>query len=326
MSHNASTIVPCVLGCRSAAGGAFPAQAGYLTCDPCADELRATLRELVELYALTEDAAVPGATDVGVRTSSGYGPRSPAVDAVLALTDPRSAAEDGEPVGVLAVLGTWADTVRTDTGVRPALSEAERQDATLLVSWLDWCNTQPWAGAVLPQLGALRTEVSGTLGLGRRTVAGEANFLIRWLDWITRQPWVADLAAEVTSLHRQMRAALGLLDKHLPVGWCPVSTGHGRTCGAALRVRVGAARIVCRSCGTSWPREQWDALSVAQGTPVSDTAELSAWLGVPTGTLRRWRSEDKWKRHGDKARPLYDRAEVLASWSRRRANAVATSA
>ena len=307
-------------------GRPYPAQAGYLTCDPCADELRANLRELVELYALTEDAAVPGAAAGGLRAHSGYGPRSPAVDAVLALTDPRSASDDGEPVGVLAVLGTWADMVRADAGLRPELTEAERRDAALLVNWLDWCNTQPWAGAVLPQLGALRTEVSGTLGLGRRTVSGEVNLLIRWLDWITRQQWVADLAAEVTSLHRSMRAALGLLDRFLPVGWCPVSTGHGRTCGAALRVRVGAERIVCRSCGTSWPREQWDALSTAQGTPLSDTAELSAWLGVPTGTLRRWRSEDKWTRHGDKARPLYDRAEVLASWSRRRATTVATSA
>ncbi|MFI9381219.1 hypothetical protein [Kutzneria sp. NPDC052558] len=326
MNHNASTTVACVLGCRAASGRPYPAQAGYLTCDPCALELRATLRELVELYALTEDAAVPGAADVGVRTSSGYGPRSPAVDAVVALTDPRSATEDGEPVGVLGVLSTWADTVRADTGVRPALTEAERRDGALLVNWLDWVGAQPWAGAVLSQLGALRTEVSGTLGLGQRTVSGEVSLLVNWLDWITRQPWVADLAAEVTSLHRQMRAALGLLDKFLPVGQCPVDTGRGRTCGAALRVRVGAARIVCRVCGTSWPRAKWDTLSVAQGTPLSDTAELSAWLGVPAGTLRRWRSEDKWTRHGDKARPLYDRAEALASWSRRRANAAATSA
>jgi hypothetical protein len=152
-------------------------------------------------------------------------------------------------------------------------------------------------------------------------VSGEAHFLIRRLDWITRQYWVSDLADEVGQVRHQLRTALGIQERSVPVGACPavVRDEHGeRECAASLRAKLGGERITCRSCGTSWPRERWDDLRDALGTPLSDVASLSVWLSVPTGTLRRWRSEDQWANHGRKSRPLYARTDVLESWQRRR--------
>ncbi|XVV06318.1 hypothetical protein ACQPW3_13380 [Actinosynnema sp. CA-248983] len=314
---------PCVMGCRAPDGRPHPAQPGYLTCYPCAAELRSALSEIVELYALVDDAMVPGSIEGGGRAAPGFGPRSPARDGVLALTDPRTRwTEDGDLHSVLEVLTSWADNVRHDTGLVPAdLTNAERNDGRLLTGWLDWTAQQRWATGVLDKLTELHHAVATTLGMAARTVSGEANFLIRWLDWITRQYWVADLGYEVRQVRDQLRTALGVQERSVLVGTCPapVRDEDGEhPCGAGLRARLGGERITCRSCGTSWPRERWDELRDALGTPLSDTASLSVWLSVPTGTLRRWRSEDQWTNHGTKSRPLYARTEVLASWQRRR--------
>jgi hypothetical protein len=314
---------PCVMGCRAPSGQPYPAQQGYLTCDPCAAELRSMLAEVVELYALLDDAMVPGSTEGPGRGSPGFGARSPARDGVLALTDPRSRwTEDGDVHSVLEVLSSWADNVREDAGLVPRdIDEAARNDGRLLAGWLDWTAQQGWATGVLDKLTELRHAVATTLGMAQRTVSGEANFLIRWLDWITRQYWVADLGDEVRQVRDQLRTALGVQERSVPVGTCPAvvrDESGEHACGAGLRAKLGGERITCRSCGTSWPRERWDELRDALGTPLSDVASLSVWLTVPTGTLRRWRSEDQWTNHGTKSRPLYARTEVLTSWQRRR--------
>ncbi len=284
MFEELTTRRACVLGCRTLSGEPFPAQHGYLTCDPCAERLRTALAEIVECYALLDDALVPGHGGAGGRGAPGFGSRSPARDGVLALTDPRTqAVEEGDPHSVLGVLSSWADNVRDDTGQdRPA---------------------------------------------GQITVTGEVGFLVRWLDFITRQYWVEDFADEVHELLGQLRTALGLQERSIPIGTCPTllpdldstdEAGGELECGALLRVRLSAEWITCRSCGTNWPRERWDELRDDLGVPVSDVASLSAWLAVPVGTLRRWRHEDEWSNHGTRARPLYDRAQVVTSWRRRR--------
>ncbi|RLK54845.1 hypothetical protein [Actinokineospora cianjurensis] len=274
---------PCLLGCVAPGGEPFPAQHGYRTCDLCADRLRATLTELVELYALVDDAVVPGRGGSAARGAPGHGSRSPARDSVIVLTDPRThAVEDGDPHSVLAVLSSWADNVRSDTGQDP------------------------------------RT--------GAATVSGEVALLVRWMDWMTRQYWIGDLGQEVDELAHQLRAALGLQERTIPVGPCPnrvtdPDTGRTVTCGAPLRARLSVERIRCRRCRASWPRERWDELGGELGVPVSDFASLSAWLATPTGTLRRWRHEDRWANHGTKARPVFARTDALASWRRRHAPA-----
>lgn len=314
----------CLLGCRTRAGEPFHAQHGYRTCDPCADTLRADIQELVRLYPELVRAAVPSGVPAGVRGTPGYGSRSPARDTVLVLTDRRTRAdEDGDPHSVLEILASWADNIREDTGMSTPDADAKRQ-GKLLVGWLDFTAAQPWASRLDTPLDQLRAEVAEQLGLTERTVAGEAAFLVEWLDFITRQYWVADLAEEVRGLLGMVRAATGTAEPSIPVGTCP-ETGEtiGAPCGARLRVRADAEWITCPRCRTRWPRANWDELSDAQSTPVSDVAALSAWLTVPNGTLRRWRHEDKWTNHGSRRRPLYARNDVLDSWQRRRGGLLA---
>jgi hypothetical protein len=316
----------CVLGCRTATGEPFPAQHGYLTCDPCADRLRSALTEIVELYALLDEALVPGTVDGGPRGGPGYSSRSPARDGVLALTDPRTHAEDdGDPHSVLEILSSWADNVRDDVGLADdSLSGTARREAQLLAGWLRHVDRQPWAAALAEPARTLGAAVHQLLADSRRTMTGEAGFLVTWLDFITRQYWVTDLADEVHELLHQLRVTVGTAERTIPIGYCPtpiadLDEGGKTLCGAPLRARLSAERITCRSCGTSWPRDQWDELRDDLGTPVSDVASLAVWLNKPAGTLRRWKHEDGWTNHGTRSRPLYARAEVLASCQRRRA-------
>lgn len=319
----------CVLGCRTTSGDPFPAQHGYLTCDPCADRLRSALTEVVELYALLDDAVFPGTADARQRGAPGYNSHSPARDEVLVLTDSRTHAEDdGDPHSVLEILTSWADNVRDDAGLTAdELTAAARRDAQLLAGWLDHVAGQGWASQFADRAVQLRGEVAALVGRTRRTVAGEAGFLIRWLDFITRQYWVADLAEEVHELRHQLRVAVGVQERTFPIGPCPsllpdLDDGGEVVCGAPLRARLSAERVVCHSCGATWPRERWDELRDDLGTPVSDIASLAVWLNKPAGTLRRWKHEDGWTNHGTRSRPLYARDDVLASWRRRRTAAV----
>lgn len=276
--------LPCVLGCATPSGDPFSARHGYRTCDPCTERLRDALAELVEYYALLDDALLPGRAGAGGRGAPGYGSRSPARDDVIVLTDTRThAVDEGDPHSVVTILSSWADNIREDTG----------QDRRI----------------------------------GPATVSGEVAFLVRWLDFATRQYWVADFADEVHELVRQLRAALGLQERRVPVGPCPtlvadLDNGGTIPCGTPLRARLSADRISCPTCRASWPRERWDELRDELGTPVSDVASLAVWLNKPAGTLRRWRHEDRWHNHGTRSRPLYARADVLASWQRRRTDVV----
>ncbi|MCK2239381.1 MULTISPECIES: hypothetical protein [unclassified Crossiella] len=326
MSESLFTVVPCVLGCRALSGNPFPSVPGYLTCEPCTERLRVDLREIVDLYASLDDALLPGAggaTAAG-RGAPGFASRSPVRDSVLALTDARTqAGEDGDPLPVLDVLSSWVDNLRQDAGMVPQVSEAELNDALRLLGWLEWTTRQPWAVRLAGPVAELHERAAALLGVNRRTVSGEVALLLRWLGFITRQYWVGDMAAEVAELRRQLRVAHGLVERTVPVGTCPTMVVHPgerepRPCDARLRARLTSDRITCPSCRAFWTRDRWEQLGHALGSPVSDLASISAWLEVPVGTLRRWRSEDGWTRQGSRNRPLYPRTEVLVSWQRRR--------
>lgn len=319
-----TTRAACVLGCRTTTGDPFPAQRGYLTCDLCADQLRDALDEIVDLYRRLDPVKAPASGTQRRDFAPGFGSRSPARDGVLALTDPRThATEDGDPHSVREILTSWADNVRDDIGLTDQLAGTARREARLLAGWLDHTARQPWADPFTDDAQRLRDQVAGLLTRTRRTVETEAAFLVRWWNHITRQEWVTDLADEVYELRHQLRAAAGTADPSVPIGSCPtplpdLDEGGEVACGALLRARLGADRITCGRCGTSWPREHWDDLRDDLGTPVSDIASLSTWLDKPAGTLRRWRHEDGWTNHGTKSRPLYARADVFASWQRRK--------
>lgn len=277
---------PCLLGCRDVGGEPFPAREGYRTCDPCADRLRDALAEVVECYALLDDAMIPGRAQAVGRGGPGFGSRSPARDGVIALTDTRThAVEDGDPHSVLAVLSGWADNIREDTGLRRRIEPGTVSgEAAVLIGNLDWVTRRDWVGDLADEVHELLHHLRTALGVAERSVpVGRCPTLIDDLDHGVRVP-----------------------------------------CGAPLRARLSAEWITCRSCGTRWPREHWDELRDELGTPVSDVASLSVWLNTPTGTLRRWRHEDGWQNHGTRSRPLYARTDVAGSWQRRRARSDAT--
>ena len=56
-------------------------------------------------------------------------------------------------------------------------------------------------------------------------------------------------------------------------------------------------------------------------TVVLSTQDISMIYGVPTGTVHRWASEDRWTRYGTRQRRRWDLEEVQTSLDRRRASA-----
>ena len=68
---------------------------------------------------------------------------------------------------------------------------------------------------------------------------------------------------------RHARVTLGVDAKTIPIGECPVQDEEGNVCGQPLRANPVQLRdVVCWTCGSRWPREQWLLL----GATISDTA------------------------------------------------------
>ncbi|MCK2237724.1 MULTISPECIES: hypothetical protein [unclassified Crossiella] len=271
----------CVLGCRTASGTPWLAQHGYLTCDPCATELRSALGEIVDLYALLDDALIPGTTGpTGTRGAPGFGSRSPANDAVIVATDIRTRhEEEGDPHSVLAVMSSWADNIIEYTGAPERSGPATvAGEVRVIIKHLDFVTKQLWVVDLAEEIYALQRQLLATLGLQERSVP------------------------------------VGTCPARVP----DPGSAHLVVCGQQLRVRLHSERITCRSCGAAWPRERWDDLRFQMGGPaVIEIASFTVWLRVPSGTLRRWRHEDQWHNYGNRSRALYARTDVLASWQRR---------
>lgn len=274
-----STAQPCVLGCTNTTTG-LPRQAapGMLACHDCADHHRRLLDDIERLHNGLD--VTPGTGD-GARGAPGYGPRSPAVDGLLAHRDTRTA--DG--TGALATIESWARSIREDLSI----------------------DVDP-------------DQMRATVPAGRATMPRElATIRFHW-DWIMAQPWVDELAVELRQVHQQLRSARREADPVLHLGGCPIVTELDDdvdvTCGHPLKVRPGDREIRCGSCGTPWPRERWHLL----GSPWADYATLAEQLGIPVGTLHRWRHEDQWEVTGTRSRRLVSRSDAIASYTRRYAH------
>ncbi|GAA1030772.1 MULTISPECIES: hypothetical protein [Amycolatopsis] len=256
---------------------------GTLVCPPCSEQLRGVLSKLALTYrAVTElDELIPGGRGGdGVRRVPG--PRSPAVDAILAHTDPRSRDDSA-----LAVVESWARWVRAERSI----------------------DVEP-------------AKMLATVPAGRVTMARELDTLRFHWDWIMASPEVPWFAEAMRSVAQALRQVRGELDRVTRVGKCPtpvvvIPRADGDIhlpCGASLRVRPGATKIVCRNCETEWGRDRWNELGDAR----ADYASFSEQFDVPVGTLRRWAHKDSWDRAGTRGRPLWLRAEVFASYVKRR--------
>lgn len=272
----------CLLGCNV---DGYPRRAapGSLVCPPCSDQLRVVLARLQRTYtAVTElDELIPGGRGGdGVRRVPG--PRSPAVDAILAHTDPRSRDDSA-----LAVVESWARWVREERSL----------------------DVDPG-------------QMLATVPAGRITMDRELETLRFNWDWLMGSPEVPWFAEAMRSVLQALRMVRGELDRVTRVGKCPTvvvpaeltGIGFDLACGASLRVRPGANEIRCRNCGSSWTKERWPELGEAR----ADYATFAEQFSVPAATLRRWAREDSWDRAGTQTRPLWLRADVFTSYVRRR--------
>lgn len=279
-----TTTVPCTL-CRPPADPAeswAPREAapGWLACHACADRLSAALGDLADRYTTlqTADELIPHGSDG--RGSPGFGPRSPAVDALLVHSDTRTRWTSELGYGTLAVVEQWARLVREETGAAAPLGRVtfEREMRTIRFHW-----PHVLAAAWLPDF------------------AGEVHAAGRALTMAGR---LTERVMRVGPCPTVQTEAF--VDEY---GYSIAPT----MCGTTLRVRADADEIRCRSCGSVWPRSRWHEL----GDTWADYAVLADDLGVPVGTLRRWAHEDGWAREVRGRRHLVSRQDALASAARR---------
>ena len=278
---------PCLLGCTNADSIPFRAAPGRQCCDRCGERLMQLLGDLADRYATLQEAdeLVPHST--GERGSPGFGPRSPAVDALLIHSDVRTRWTSEHGYGALAVVESWARLIREETSL----------------------DTPP-------------RQMRGTVPEGRATMSRELR-TIRWhWDYVLSAGWLDDFGSDMREVLRSLTYAGRLAERVLRVGQCPAVRDDGDLCGQTLRVRASADEIRCWSCGATWPRSQWWRL----GDPWADYAELSEQLAVPAATLRGWCREDgwrTWRKTPTTKRVLVDRCDALASYARRRKGKVA---
>ncbi|EOD66884.1 hypothetical protein H480_19213 [Amycolatopsis vancoresmycina DSM 44592] len=268
---------------------------GLLVCHRCSSQIRAAVDYLGRIYDGLQDVdeLTPGGHPDGAGSNTVPGPRSPAVDALLVHSDPRSFADVGDHPAALATIAGWARFIREERAhdLAPA-------------------------------------QLRATVPAGRISMERElATIRFHW-DWLMSLPIVLRLEAEVNELITGLELVRRLNPPPIRIGKCPVVTAieplpdGGELpllCGTSLRVRPDDVEVRCRSCHTVWPRARWHEL----GDPWADYPHLSAELGVTLGTLKRWASTDGWRSKrsatsGTGVRRLFLRADALASYERYR--------
>jgi hypothetical protein len=284
-----SDVRACLLGCRTPDGFPFRAAPGSNVCAVCSDKLRAVLDDVVAGYRqlCDIDELTPGGGPDAVPVRSVAGPRSPAVDALLAHTDPRSTVAPGERLPALATVVAWARFVR-----------AERS------------------------LDVDPARMRSTVPAGRATMSREAGTLRFHWDWLMASDQVDEFAAQLKEVRDTLRAVRREFPKVIRIGKCPTIAVAAEqlgipidlACGATLRIKIGDMEVKCRNCGAEWTRDRWHEL----GDPWTDYAYLAAELEVNPNTLRYWCREDSWRTIRVKGRTVVMRADALATYARRR--------
>ena len=288
---------PCVFQHVDRDGVHVMAASGVLCCHACSDQTRKAVEYLGQLYAGLQD--VDELTPSGSPDSTGGrsvpGSKSPAVDALLVHSDPRSYARVGDHPAALATIASWARLIREERS-------------------LD----------VAPH------KLRNTVPAGRISMARELQTIRFHWDWLMNYPTVLRFCADVDEVINGLEYVRRMNPPTIRIGKCPVVTDiedlpDGSelplACGTSLRVRPGDDEIHCGGCHTVWPRAKWRLL----GSPWADYANLSADLGVPVGTLYRWASMDSWEISGTRARRLVRRADALASYEKYRGRLLGTA-
>jgi len=268
---------------------------GLLVCHDCSALMRRAVDYLGVLYAGLQDVdeLTPGGHPDGTGARTVPGPKSPAVDALLVHSDPRSYARVGDHPAALATIASWARFIREERSL----------------------DTPP-------------AQLRGTVPAGRISMERElATIRFHW-DWLMAHRLVVKFEADVAEVITGLELVRRMDPPPIRIGKCPVVTAieplpdGGELpllCGASLRVRPDDTDVRCRGCHTVWPRSRWHEL----GDPWADYPHLSAELGVTLGTLKRWASTDSWRSKrsatsGTGVRRLFLRADALASYERYR--------
>jgi hypothetical protein len=263
---------------------------GLLVCHPCSAQCRKAVDYLGRLYddMCDVDELTPGGSPDSTGGRTVPGPKSPAVDALLVHSDPRSYARVGDHPAALATIASWARMIREERSL----------------------DTPP-------------AQLRATVPAGRISMARELQTIRFHWDWLMTYPLVLKFAEDVTEVINGLEHVRRMNPPAIRIGACPVVTTiedlpDGSElplpCGTSLRVRVDDVDIRCRGCGTLWPRSRWREL----GSPWADYANLSTDLGVPVGTLWYWAKKDGWEIGGTRGRRLVLRADALASYERYR--------
>jgi len=165
-----------------------------------------------------------------------------------------------------------------------------------------------------------------------------SRFLMTHLEWCEGQPWTDDLLDELRdNAHNLRRAARPEqarrrveLGPCAEITGCDVETHLELTCNGILVAVVHSSdeglptTIACPACGTTHAPDTWRPLArrLRGGADSWLTyAQLSQLLIVPIGTLKRWASEDDWRRldsrptryHLDDAQQTFDAHRLTAT-------------
>ncbi|MER5460531.1 hypothetical protein ABT010_07520 [Streptomyces sp. NPDC002668] len=186
-------------------------------------------------------------------------------------------------------------------------------------------------------LGVLRSWAGLVVGervvaAPRDTVTGVVEFLIRHAGWLAAHEAAGELSEEVA---RAVRRARYVIDpspgRAMQVGTCVVADCEG---GLTAVVRADRAdppvEISCAAVPSHrWSAQEWMALSRGASADRTERpagpalpAPTVRWLGardisllwgIPSGSVYRHASEQRWRRRSGKGRTFYHEEDVLRS-------------
>lgn len=177
-----------------------------------------------------------------------------------------------------------------------------------------------WSGLVIAQRGVPTPE---------RTAGALAGLLVRHADWLAAHPAAADATREVARLERAAhRVARRETLRRVSVGNCvaPGCTGHLVTVVRAGGGVDSGASIQCDADPAhTWPGGRWTELRRALRREDEDTpqerwltaGEVARLWSIPTGTVYRLASEQRWHRRTRAGRTSYAESDVHACFARR---------
>lgn len=239
-----------------------PADPGYRTDSGCLDTLRDRLRDIAERHHRLDPR--PGAdNDHRGRGAPGFGSRAPASDHVIAMTDRRSKPCETSWDAIAYVFDPLADTtLQPGQHGPPGGAYVQKREV-----WYG-ADGRPHAEQetpprcvplVLAGIAGLIAEDRDLTAPATHQVADLVRWIDRHLDHVTRQPWVADVADDLRELHDQLKPVTGDPGRRT-IGACPNTIDDGpttRECGSRLFAPLRGDEIRCRTCGRTWPREEW---------------------------------------------------------------------